>query len=170
MTKIEVSTFGFKQVSTKFNRMAHEAVDARPAFNEVTTYLMNVIDKTFSSEGRRGGGSWKRLSTRWLRFKVSRGFDTRILHQHRPSVLRRSVTKRRARGQVLLITPHSMTLASNLDYAATQQFGRPSRGIPARPFIKTTPTDREQMRNIVRDHLMRPWQKGGGASARSQRR
>lgn len=160
--KFEVTSFGFKLVSTKFTRMGADAANAKPAFEKVADYVMSATEKTFTSQGRRGGGSWKRLSKKWLFRKTKLGKDTRILYFDQ--TLRRSVTRRKAKGQVLIITPNSMLIESKLDYAATHQFGDPGRGIPKRSFIKMTAHDRKVMRDMVRDHLMRTWRKGGEIS------
>lgn len=155
-----------RTVEVKWRRSVSDAVNMRPAFNDVATLFMNAIDQTFESQGRRGGGSWKRLSPKWAARKARKGLDPRILHMGRNHPLRRSLTKRRARGQILNIGPQSMTLESTIAYAARHQFGHDKT--PARPYIKLTKYDTANAAQIVKNHLTRQW-KRGGTGGRSQR-
>lgn len=152
--RFEITMQGEKLVRTQFTRMANAADHSRPAFNNVVDYLFKINEQQFESQGRRGGGSWRKLTTKWAQRKQRQGQDIRILHQSH--TLRRSVTRRRARGQILEFTPTSVTLGTRLPYA-----GRHQR---ERPFLVTTATDRENMRNLIRDHLMEVW--GGGRRAK----
>lgn len=162
--RFEVVMFGEKVVATKFTRMARDTANARPAFNRVATYLMDITGKQFSSQGRRGGGRWRPLTEEWLRRKIAKGGDPRILHFR--GALRNSVTVPKARGQVLKIGPTSLEFGSKLPYAAVQQFGGGKSNLPARPFLRTTASDRAHMRDVIRDHLMQQWSKRGGTRGR----
>jgi phage gpG-like protein len=165
--RASISIQGNKQITAKFERMAMSARKTRPAFNKAADYLMAATAKQFSSQGRRGGGSWKGLTHEWTIEKAALGGDPRILHFRGP--LRRSVTKRRTKGQVLIITQNRMVFGTSIEYGAAHQFGYPPRNIPRRPFLKVLPGDRTAMRNILRDHLMSAWTgKGGGVSGRSR--
>lgn len=157
--KFSVSIYGEKLVSTKFERAARAAMNVKPAFDNVANELMRITETQFESQGRRGGGSWKGLDKKWLFRKTKAGHDPRILHMR--GALRRSVTKRKAKGQILIITPDSLTFGTSLPYAARHQFGVPGE-TPKRPFLRTTKHDRENMRDEIRDHLMKSWSMGGG--------
>jgi phage gpG-like protein len=158
--KFEVLVFGDKLVSTKFERMNHDVLNAKPAFNEVARYMMEATDTTFQSQGRRGGGSWKRLSPGWSKYKLRHAQNPLILHQFHPrsGSLRRSVTRPRAKGQILEITDTKMRLGSSLPYAARHQYGYGHT--PARPYLKFTKNDAVKIRGMIRDHLMQVWEKG----------
>lgn len=153
----QVLIFGEKLVATKFERMAADALDATPAFKKVAKYMMETTDTVFESQGRRGGGSWKRLTPEWELAKAKKGWDTRILHMKYPrsNTLRKSVTRPRAGGQILEIERDSMRLGSRLPYAATHQYGRGH--IPARPFLKFTKRDTQKIEDLITDHLMQAW-------------
>jgi phage gpG-like protein len=150
--RFRVLVFGTEAVYTRFTRMARDAADASPAFDDVAEELMRITDIQFQSQGRRGGGSWKRLTQKWLNFKVNKGLDPRILHMRGP--LRASVTQRGAPGQILKISPTQLDFGSSLSYARTHQYGYPPRNIPKRQFIKLLDGDRTNIRNMIRDHIM----------------
>jgi phage gpG-like protein len=158
--KVKVLVFGAERVAVKFNRMGHDMVNAKPGFKDVGDYLMQITDTQFNSQGRRGGGSWKRLDPKWLKFKAKKGWDLRILHQMHPKSgsLRRSVTVRRATGQVLEIEKDSLNFGSSIPYAARHQFGVQGK-TPARPFIRILKTDETKIRNTLRDHIMQAWER-----------
>lgn len=135
---------GAKAVSTKFTRMGEAAVTARPAMEAIALMMMKIIGQTFESQGRRGGGSWKRDSADWLARKQRLGLDTRI--GHATLALRNSVSIPGAEHQQILVTDTLVHLSSDLPYAQTQQVHR--------PFVKFTIYDRYNMRQVVRDHLI----------------
>ena len=155
--KFEVLVFGDRAVAAKFERMGADAVNARPAFKQISRYLMEVTDIQFESQGRRGGGRWKKLTEHWLHQKERKGWDTRILHKRYPrsNTLRKSVTRPRAGGQILEITDNSINFGSSLPYAGRHQYGHGNT--PARPFLKVTKGDSEKIRNMLRDHMMQAW-------------
>lgn len=151
--EVKILVFNEEFVATRFSRMANATADAAPALEEIADYLMQRADAKFSSEGRAGGGSWKKLTPKWLTFKEKHGFSSRILVKK--GVLRQAMTKRDAPGQVLEIGPHRLKFGTNIPYAATQQFGRPGKGIPARPFLGANNTDKQAIRNIVREYILK---------------
>jgi phage gpG-like protein len=161
MNKIQVLVFGDEVVATKFSRMRYDILDASPAFENIADYLFKSTAATFDSQGRRGGGSWKFLTGKWLSRKARHGWDTRILHKGKGTPLRKSVTVRGAPGQILDITPHSILFGSSLEYATRHQFGY--KQTPKRSFIKLTPGDRLKTRQMIRDHLMQAWRAHGTA-------
>jgi phage gpG-like protein len=160
--KYSVEVIGVDRIVTKLTRSGRKAQDIRPALNQAADYLMDITEKQFDSQGRRGGGRWKSLSPKWLAQKRKITLDTRILHLNH--LLRRSVTRRDAQGQILDIEPTSLRFGSSVRYANVHQSGYPPRNIPARPFLRILATDRERIRNIMRDHVMEVWRTGGGGN------
>lgn len=154
--QFSVVIFGEKKVAAKFDRMGRDILDERPAFDKVADYLMKITATQFDSQGRRGGGQWKPLTSKWARYKVLKGYDPRILHKQ--GVLRRSVTNRGARGQILRINKQEMEFGSNLEYAARHQFGYGN--VPARPFLRILGSDEKKIAKMISDHIMRAWREG----------
>lgn len=139
-----VRAMGAKQVATKFERMGIAAVTARPAMETIADMMMRIIGIIFESQGRRGGGSWRRDSVEWLMRKQRLNLDPRI--GHATGALRRSMSIRAAEHQILHVDDKMVNLSSDLPYAATQQRNR--------PFVKFTQRDRYAMRSVVRDYLI----------------
>lgn len=151
--KFEVLVFNEGVVATKFERMGANLVDARPGFEEVGDYLRNVADKTFSSQGRRGGGRWKMLTREWFERKERAGFDPRIMFMR--GDLHSSLTKKTDSNHILDINRSSIILGTELPYATRHHFGY--RQTPRRPLFKITKRDQSNIRNILRDHIMKSW-------------
>jgi hypothetical protein len=147
VTVFYIKAMGVREVETKFERMGLAAINAEDAMATIGWYLMQIEKQMFNSQGRRGGGSWMSDSPEWLARKSEAGLDPRI--NHATLALRESVTELDAPGQVLEISPNSLIFGSDLPYAAVSQRNR--------PFVRLLPLDREQIRNIVRDHLINAW-------------
>jgi len=163
--------FGEQIVATKFRQSASVAANVLPAFRNVEEYLYQITQTQFNSQGRRAGGSWKKLSAEWLARKARMGRDTRILQFDHALI--RSVTKKGARGQILEHTPTSLTFGTELPYAARHQFGH--ERTPQRKFLVVRPSDRAIIAQMIQDHMMTPWVKtgvlafGGGRMLRGPR-
>jgi hypothetical protein len=142
-----ITAMGTKQVSTRFTRMGAATIDARPAMRTIGEMLFEITQTTFESQGRRGGGSWRRDSPAWLARKIRGGLDPRI--GYATHALVKSVTEPDAPGQVFELRRNSLRFGSSLPYAKTQQRNR--------PFIKLTVNDRARMRLIIREHLIGAW-------------
>jgi phage gpG-like protein len=152
--RVEVDVIGVPTITAKLKNMAGRMSNISPAWNDVADYMMDITETTFEAQGRP---RWRPLSEKWLTFKIKHGLDPRILHMS--GALRRSVTRRRARGQVLIIRPHELEFGTSLEYAATHQFGRGP--IPRRQFLKVTPGERRVMREMIEEYLMIPWRRTG---------
>lgn len=135
---------GHTVVATKFERMGLAALNARPAMELTALEMLRIIRLNFESEGRRGGGSWRKDTQEWLLRKFRMGLDPRINRATR--ALYDSFAFPGAPNQQLVITDHSVILGSNLPYAGYVQ--------RERPFVKYTERDRLRLRAIIRDHLM----------------
>lgn len=150
MTRYYIEAVGTKLMETKFNRLGRSAVRARPAMRRVAMILFGIERATFNSQGRRGGGSWKNISSDWLNRKIREGLDPRILHARH--LLRNSLSEPGAAHQQLLIGDTRVVLGTDLPYAARQN--------RERPFAKITKKDELLMRAVVREHLMQAWRRG----------
>jgi phage gpG-like protein len=143
-----IEVLGDKLVSTKFERMGYAALDARPAMEEVAVVMFGIFKKIFDSGGRRGGGSWRQDSPEWLERKIKNGLDPRVLHA--TLALRNAFTEPDADHQILAITKRSVSLGTDLPYAAKQNRERPFSD-------KFTTGDKLMIRMVIRNHLIRAW-------------
>lgn len=149
---LDIEIQGQKQVRRQLLRGAEAAGNLKPALTLVREDMFRVIRAQFTSQGRRGGGSWKFLDPKTIERKINKGLDPRILMaRHR---LMDSFTKRKSRYMRSKVTKDRITLSSTLPYADTHQYGDEDRGIPARPFIKFLPNDRKRWVTMCERQIM----------------
>lgn len=142
-----VESMGAKRVAMRFTRMGEAAINTEPAMTSVGMLIMDIFDKIFESEGRRGGGSWKADTAAWLLRKQRQGLDQRV--GHATLRLRSSLSIPGAPHQIFEVSASKVEVGSDLPYAATEQ--------EHRPFVKFTERDRVAMRNVIRDWLVTAW-------------
>lgn len=145
-----INAIGIKLAQTKFNRLGAGRLDARPAMREVGYTMMDIINRIFESQGRRGGGSWRQLTDEWLTRKVNEGLDPRI--GYATGALVRSLTNDEDPNNILEVHPQSVSLGSALEYAVPQDENR--------PYTKFTNRDRKLMVEMVRGYLMTVYKHG----------
>jgi len=145
--RLYIRTHNLDTAIARYEHLGEAASDMRPAMEEVTMIMMEAIRATFESGGRRGGGSWAALTTEWLARKERMGWDPRIGFARHHLV--DSFTIPKAAHQRLEIGTHSVSIESDLPYAATQQAHR--------PFIKFTKGDRMEMARVCSEYLVEAW-------------
>ena len=150
---------GAKVVETKFRKMSRRAADARPAWERVAEIIREGIDKNFRSQGRRGGGSWRRLSRPWAQRKRQAKADPRILFGS--GLLHASLTRKGHEDHVYKPTRTSLALGTAVPYGRVHRTGSKRQGIPKRDYTRMTSRERDRMRAAVRDHLMADWRRTG---------
>jgi phage gpG-like protein len=137
---LDIEIAGAQAVRRQLLRGAETAMNMRPALLRVREDMFRVIRLNFTSQGRRGGGSWKMIDTETAKRKAAKNLDPRILMATHK--LMDSFTKRESRYMRSSVTRDQIKLDSTLPYASTHQYGDDERGIPARPFITFLPNDR----------------------------
>lgn len=150
--RMYVQIFGAREAELRFTRMGEAAVNAQPGMLMVAEEIRQIIATTFRSQGRRGGGSWKRDSREWLARKVTLetyGGDPRI--GFFTGELYKSYTQPDARGNILDIGPGHVNVGSDLPWAEAFNEDRP---------IRLTATDRTRLTKILRDYLIASWKRG----------
>jgi phage gpG-like protein len=120
-----------------------------PALNTVADDMMYVIEKTFTGQGRRYGGSWAALDEQTIKRKAAKGQDPRI--NIATGAMMRAFSLRDSEHQILHVLPHSITLDSDLDYPGYIQDG--TDRMPARPFIEFYPQDRKLWAKICAEYI-----------------
>lgn len=120
-----------------------------PALDEVADDMMDTLDKIFSAQGRRGGGSWQGLSRYWAKYKEKQGWDPRILHAQ--GFLRDSWTVRGDENQDLHVGRSHIRLDSHLEYAEAHQVGLGH--LPARPYVDFSERDVARWVRICEDRI-----------------
>lgn len=154
--KIEAKIFGATVVKASMNRAGFAAEHAMPALLNVARYIYYVEATIFQSQGRRGGGSWKKLSPEWSFRKRVASLDPRIMIA--TGDLLKAMTQHGAAHQIFQVDDGQLVMGTTLPYAHRHQYGR--GGMPRRSFVKITVQDRDNMRGIVRRHIMDAFKPG----------
>lgn len=141
---------GIRTTIRRLTRMGTAAVRARPAMAKVAAYLLEVEGAIFRSQGRRGGGSWRRDTDEWLQRKMRLGLDPRI--NIASEALMRSMSVAGAPHQLLHIGDTRVLLGSTLPYA--------DKVNEERPFTHILERDKLQMRAIVAEHIASKMRRG----------
>ena len=142
-----IEAFGITQAKARFNRLGAAAIDLAPAWEEILQFFFWIEDATFQSQGRRGGGGWAEDSEEWLASKARQGLDPRI--NFATWALYDAMTELDAPGQIIEITPQTLSIGSSLPQAAPSQ--------KYRPFVKLTVSDKATMAQLMKDHFIRAW-------------
>jgi phage gpG-like protein len=149
-TFINIEMLGAEETRRWFLRGEMAIEHTEPAMQKVADDMMYCIGVNFSSEGRRGGGSWAHLSEQQVKRKAARGQHPEILIGW--GALHDSVTQRGDPDQELEVTDEEVNLGSSLDYAGTHQYGMGH--IPARPYLEFVAGDYRRWAQIIEDHVI----------------
>jgi len=137
---ISVDVRGQKKISQALNRLLKQGSDLEPAFRDIGEYLLESTQQRFVDQQAPDGEPWEPLSPKTLAKKKR---QDRILTE----------TGTLADTLNYQIGANQLMLGSNMEYAATHQFGREADGIPARPFLGIAPFEQVEILDILRDHL-----------------
>lgn len=144
--EFKMVVFGEDKAALKLEESGAAAVDTISVMERILVDMFRVEEAVFSSQGRRGGGSWAGLKPETIKRKQSAVIlvDT--------GELLRSVTES---TDDMRVTNTSIDFATSHPGAASQQFGDSSRGLPARPFIRFTFYDLQRWESWITEHLTR---------------
>jgi len=151
---------GERHVIACLEQSAMNALDLKPPFNRVYEDMMRIEEIIFFSSGRRGGGSWKRLSPVTIQRREQQGiYGDSILFA--TGQLFDSLTERSAKWQVKYIGKERMEFGTKRPNAWMHQEGyqfpskgnRPGRRIPKRPFIKFLDSDFDRWQSWITKYL-----------------
>jgi phage gpG-like protein len=148
---LKLSIFGIQRVNRQLLRGKKLAANMKPVNELIAADLLRVQAATFESQGRRYGGSWKAIDPVWAARKARLGLDPRILIAR--GALMKSMSVRDAPFQKLRVDARGIELTSELDYSRVMDEGSPDHGVPARPFTKIHPRDRQRWVKMVEKAL-----------------
>lgn len=162
MVKILMTSHGFEYLEQDIMASANRARFLEPALYEIADDMMDKTKIQFSSQGRRGGGSWAMDSREWEDRKNNMGLDPLILVA--TGRLRGSVTEKGHPDQLLEVDHNTLRFGSTVDYADTHQRGGRGKNfaIPARPFIQFVPGDTARWSQIISTHIVDPMKRRMG--------
>ncbi len=135
MIKIDIDD---REVKKELARLVGRVQDRRPLMRKIAGIMHDAVEENFEQEGRP---KWK-PSKRAMKQSGKTLQDT--------GQMAKSVTEEYDNDSALVGT--------NKKYAAIQHFGgKAGRGkkvtIPARPFLKLTDSDLEEIKEAVKEHL-----------------
>jgi phage gpG-like protein len=149
---VSMHVFGIEEVDGMLYAGMSAAANMKPALELVAEGMMESIDLNFQAQGRRGGGSWKKLDPYTVERKMHEGELPLILIA--TSALRDSMTMRRDPNMDLKVTRSEVRLGSRLDYANVQDKGGGRSNLPARPFATFTEGDLREWTRICEQYLI----------------
>lgn len=155
--ELELTIAGDTQVRRKLLRVAHNAANARPAFEAIGELLLGWEREQFSSEGRRASGGWAPLKDSTI---AARGTEHPILDE--TGALRTSLTERGG-DNTLEATDDFLLFGSKLGYGGYHQTGT-SRMAQRRP-IELTERDRAGVVKVLQAFILGDAETGTATAA-----
>jgi len=156
MLRLVVTQKGFTTAAHKLEGTARKAENTEAILKELAFDIRLIEYQTFAAQGRRGGGSWKKLKEATVQKKIENGGDLRILHEfHR---LRDSLVREKHKDHITVITKNTLKIGTSVPYSAVHQEGSVKKNIPKRPFFKFTAADKKRHSKILLGELLAPWQ------------
>jgi len=147
---LDIEILGVQEVKYELLNGARAAGNMKPVLDDVADDMMRVIGINFSSEGRRGGGSWQFLSASRMRQKIKKGYPPDILIA--TGALHDSMTQRDDPDQHLQVTGTSIELSSYVPYAAAHADG--TGRLPKRDFTEFLYSDQERWVGMCETYLL----------------
>lgn len=149
---INVSVKGDRAIAKALNGLLKQGSNLKPALGDIGEYLLASTQQRFIDQQAPNGTPWAELSSTTVERKIKRGKRTdRIL------------TEEGTLADTLhyQLTQDSLSLGSNEEYAAMQQFGgitspssiMPGNEIPAREFLGLAPFERDEVVDILAAHF-----------------
>lgn len=143
MIEIKIDDSEFRKAMEELIR---KGATLRPLMRNIAGIMHNAVEDNFAQEGRP---RWSPLSAKTVQSRAKRGYWPGKILQMRGQ-LAASISSRH--------TENTAEVGTNLVYAGIHQFGgKAGRGrkvdIPARPFLKLTEQDIEDIKQAVIDYL-----------------
>jgi phage virion morphogenesis protein len=137
---VSVDVTGSSSIVNAFNRLIKNIDDTSPALIEIGEHLLDSTQKRFEEMKTPGGDSWEELAPATIKQKKR---TDRILRE--TGTLADTLNYQLGNDQ--------LRFGSNLEYAATHQFGRDNANIPAREFLGFSEQDEDEILAIFHQYL-----------------
>jgi len=143
MIKIEISDNKFKE---EIEKLLRRCTDRRALMKQIAGIMHHAVEENFAEQGRP---RWQPLSAKTIKSRQKKKYWPGAILQMRGE-LAASISQSSDNN--------SAVVGTNKIYAAIHQFsGRAGRGhkaqIPARPFLKLTDDDLEEIKKAVIEYL-----------------
>lgn len=133
-----------------FTRFVSDLADLTPLWDKLAEGLRASTRRNFDTEGANSGTRWHPLSPRYGTWKAKHYPGKPILQ--RSGVMMRSLTDD-GPGGIYETRPSAMAWGTAVPYARWHQDGT-TKGLPARPIIRLTDADQEDMTRLVHRFLL----------------
>jgi phage gpG-like protein len=151
---LKITDYGSPQIVAKhMEESGLLASDMMEPMARIALDMMRITGINFSSGGRRGGGSWKRLAPSTIERK---GHDTILVDT---GALKASVTEAGAPFQILDFDKEGLNFGTDRPWAFVHQYGRVDKTIVARPFLRFIDSDETKWNNWLLEYLTKPFDK-----------
>lgn len=136
----------FSDAEAKDDRLARAAAEMQGPMAQAAEIVSKAIDNNFATESA-AGDAWPPLAPKTIEQRLKQGYGAGPILQ-RSHDLRGSM-KAGSDNESAEVGP-----SEDIPYAWTHEAGDPSRNIPARPFLRITVADEQEIENAILDHLI----------------
>lgn len=151
MPWVDITVTGERENARRLMRVGERGMDMRPIFSVLSDDWDTIVDEQFETEGRRGQTrGWKVLSESRVLQKEAQELDPRIMHA--TLALRRSLTKRGARGSIRRVRAHELYRGTSIFYAQYHHEG--TARLPVRKIYVFTNRDRSAWDDVMTDFII----------------
>jgi len=141
---VSIDLLGEKAITKALNTILARGLDLAPAFYEMGEHTLESTQDRMSQELSPDGTPWEPLSINTIEQKDLTNQSEKILRGY--GTLADTLSYQ--------VNSNQLMFGSNLEYAATHQFGRDKANIPARPFLGVSGEDETEILDILRSHLL----------------
>jgi len=140
---VSVDVIGGDTIAKALNRLINNVDDASPALRDIGEHLTESTQDRMDDEVDPSGNPWEPLSVNTIEQKSLSSQSDKVLRGY--GTLADTLNYQLSDNQLMF--------GSNMEYAATHQFGRESANIPAREFLGFSDEDENEILDILQAHL-----------------
>lgn len=137
--QLSISLQGDQSILSKLNQAVTSLKDWSKEFQAVGTYLLQLNEQIFATEGSIINEQWQALSEPYATEKAHKYPGAGIL----------VATGTMKNAWTINVTPTQFTFYNPTIYAAAQNYGYPSRNLPARTFFKIDDIRKQNIHDVI---------------------
>lgn len=141
---LELVLHGNQNIDTALQQLIDHIAHPQPALQDIGEYLDLAHRLRWDAQQTPDGSAWAPLAPATLARKQQRNQPTDILVQ---STFMRDTLRYQ-------LTPFGLLFGTDRIYGASHQYGREEAGIPARPWLGLSSSDRDEVVRIIEGHIM----------------
>lgn len=130
---VRVDVRGDREAARTILNSGLRAADARVQLEMIANDYARMVEEHFDSEGRSSGQPWKPLSMSRVAQKARKGLDPRIMHATLD--LRKSLTKRGAKGSIRTVRSTELIMGTRIPYAGYHDKPGSGSRLPRRKLV-----------------------------------